>query len=412
MKLLPKLITGKAIERLIGKSLESLSKKELRQLGKNHPNILKLINKERSQVRKPLSDLERLGYSKGNTPQSHVQGYQALQMFKNASKEVPKGESMNYEQLLRYVPEVRERYGLTGKYANKISDEEIAEILYKHTKELGGDTAAVNVQGEPQLLFRGDTKDYTKMKDWTEEDALLHGEDSMLGELFLGDSGIGTPDIGPDRYLWTVTDRFDLQEPGHINDLDIVKYHTPYTKRALIPELEEGLAADPEIDASYSIHNTKDAFDSPIKVYKLSSNALNPGYVNRINAFVVRTPNVKDITYQVAAGGDLRSLNPGESWKWSINLPENAPHYEHKLLIPHYKVLLEEAEKENAGLLKSNANSPFRDEHSSYDYFALPNFNKRNAKHLLPYDFRIPRNWDSSNIYAKKGGRLLPCRSK
>lgn len=41
----------------------------------------------------------------------------------------------------------------------------------------------------------------------------------------------------------------------------------------------------------------------------------------------------------------------------------------------------------------------FRDEHSDYTYFALPNFNIRNAKHIIPYDLRIPRDWSDSNIY-------------
>jgi hypothetical protein len=37
---------------------------------------------------------------------------------------------------------VREKYGLLGN--NNITDEEIIQALYKHSKELGGNTAAIN----------------------------------------------------------------------------------------------------------------------------------------------------------------------------------------------------------------------------------------------------------------------------
>ena len=43
-------------------------------------------------------------------------------------------------------------------------------------------------------------------------------------------------------------------------------------------------------------------------------------------------------------------------------------------------------------------------EHNNYTYIALPNFNIMGAKHILPYDLRIPRDWKDSNIYRS----LLP----
>ena len=43
--------------------------------------------------------------------------------------------------------EARERYGLIDN--PNISDEEIAQALYKHTNELGKGSAAINNQGEP-----------------------------------------------------------------------------------------------------------------------------------------------------------------------------------------------------------------------------------------------------------------------
>jgi hypothetical protein len=68
-------------------------------------------------------------------------------MFKEyGGTPIPEG-SINGEQLRKYVMEARERYGLIGN--NNITDEEIAQALYKHSKELGGNTAAVNAQGEP-----------------------------------------------------------------------------------------------------------------------------------------------------------------------------------------------------------------------------------------------------------------------
>ena len=63
-------------------------------------------------------------------------------MFKEYGGEtIPKG-SINGQQLRKYVSEARERYGLVGN--PNISDEEIAQALYKHSKELGGNTAAIN----------------------------------------------------------------------------------------------------------------------------------------------------------------------------------------------------------------------------------------------------------------------------
>lgn len=129
----------------------------------------------------------------------HLQGADAVKMFKDYGEmKIPEG-SINGEQLLKYVPEAREIYGLVGN--TNISDQEIAEALYKHVKELGGNTAAVNAQGEPQLLFRGDTKRYIQL--------VPHGieikptdawADNSLGTLFLDRHGIGEYG-GPDRYL-------------------------------------------------------------------------------------------------------------------------------------------------------------------------------------------------------------------
>lgn len=114
----------------------------------------------------------------------HLQGEDAIKMFKEYGG-TPKG-SLNGDQLRKYVMEARERYGLIDN--PNISDEEIAQALYKHTNELGKGSAAINSQGEPQLLFRGDTKAYTQLKDHPTDLATKSGTmDNSLGTLFLGE---------------------------------------------------------------------------------------------------------------------------------------------------------------------------------------------------------------------------------
>ena len=52
-------------------------------------------------------------------------------MFKQyGGIKIPEG-SINGKQLRMYVPEARERYGLVGN--TNITDEEIAQALYKHS---------------------------------------------------------------------------------------------------------------------------------------------------------------------------------------------------------------------------------------------------------------------------------------
>ena len=138
-------------------------------------------------------------------------------------------------------------------------------------------------------------------------------------------------------------------------------------------------------------------------VEKLAPESMEFG-ANDINAFIVRTPKVRNGTEEVVV----------------INGLENIP--KEKLLgqthAEHYRNLIKDMESKREGLLRSDPafrempiKNPisgetitqripkFRDEHEYYTYFALPNFNIRNAKHLLPYDLRIPRNWNSNNIY-------------
>lgn len=62
-----------------------------------------------------------------------------------------------------------------------------------------------------------------------------------------------------------------------------------------------------------------------------------------------------------------------------------------KSFAKHFQTLLDKSKANNEGLLKSDSRfkgNNFRDEHDYYDYFALPNYNKENAKHLFQYDLR------------------------
>ena len=124
----------------------------------------------------------------GLMPSSHLQGDDAVKMFKqylNDVGDIQLKESINIDQLKRYIPEVRERYGLVGN--NNITDDEILKALYHHTNELGKGTAAVNIDGEPQLLFRGSTSRHDKLIPKGTSEQLVSGADNILGNLFLGE---------------------------------------------------------------------------------------------------------------------------------------------------------------------------------------------------------------------------------
>lgn len=267
------------------------------------------------------------------------------------------------------------------QYFNQnITDDEIAQALYKHIKELGGNTAAVNGQGEPQLLFRGSTSRHDKLIPKGTSEQLVSGADNILGNLFLGQMPYTVPggDEGVGRYLGKMH--------GWMGPIP------PQTKAAevILPE-SKILAED-----MYTLYTSKKFGD----VKKLPGYAMSTGY-NDINAFIVRTPSVRDATDEIVV------LNPFETIPVDKRL--GSTHSE------HYRALIKDAELNNQGLihskpvLETRRNGTFgkyRDEHEYYDYFALPNFNIQNAKHILPYDFRIPRDWGNPIIYRKQGGKL------
>ena len=373
--------------------------------------------------RKPsrISETERLGVPKGERnqpfkpkqPTEHVQGDEAVKMFKEYGGEpIPEG-SINGEQLRKYVAEARERYGLVGN--NNVTDEEIAQALYKHSKELGGNTAAVNAQGEPQLLFRGDTQRYTQLKERMspEELATKSGTmDNSLGNLFLGEF----PDSwrGVDRYIGTWRNfNGSPKLVGSGTGSKVV------WDGKIASEIEGYPYLGPQAGGGYKLYSQPHRYGN-IDVYKLPASMMESG-VNDLNAFIVRTPQMRNASSEISVLNDdwmlqgakdshfmsknykynpktysMENVKTGESLGEITT--ESAPE-SRAAMGDHYKELLKEAEQKQQGLLKSEANAPLRDEHSQYSYFALPNFNIQGAKHLLPYDLRIPRNWKDKNIY-------------
>lgn len=328
----------------------------------------------------------------------HLQGEDAIKMFKEyGGTPIPEG-SLNGDQLRKYVIEVRERYGLMDN--PNISDEEIAQALYKHTNELGKGSAAINSQGEPQLLFRGDTKAYTQLKDHPSPTDLATKSgtmDNSLGTLFLGElPGTGQKGQGLERYLVRGQEfNGDPKLIGSGTGAKVLggdgKYHTEI--RQIIPKDARPLVTYPTRFGDNA-------------VYKLPAK-YSESKTNNINAFVIRTPAVRDASKEISVLNDDWLIKGGS--KVNYHGPLN-PTNERSAMAEHYNYVLKDAQKKQQGLLKSNPNSPLRDEHDDYTYFAVPNWNKSNVKSLLPYDLRIPRNWSDPNIFriAAPVGMSLP----
>ena len=328
----------------------------------------------------------------------HLQGEDAVKMFKEyGGTPIPEG-SINGDQLRKYVMEARERYGLVEN--NNISDEEIAQALYKHTNELGKGSAAINSQGEPQLLFRGDTKAYTQLKDHPSPTDLATKSgtmDNSLGTLFLGElPGTGQKSGGLERYLVRGQEfNGDPKLIGSGTGAKVLggdgKYHTEI--RQIIPKDAKPLVT----------YHTRFGDNA---IYKLPAK-YSESKINNINAFVVRTPAVRDASKEISVLNDDWLIKGGS--KVNYHGPLN-PTNERSAMAEHYDYILKDAQKKQQGLLKSNPNSPLRDEHDDYTYLAVPNWNKFNVKSLLPYDLRIPRNWSDPNIFriAAPIGMSLP----
>lgn len=353
----------------------------------------------------------------------HLQGEDAIKMFKEyGGTPIPEG-SLNGDQLRKYVMEARERYGLIDN--PNISDEEIAQALYKHTNELGKGSAAINSQGEPQLLFRGDTKAYTQLKDHISPEKLVENKgtmDNSLGTLFTGE------------FPGTLQDRFDTM--GSSRYLDGWNFN---------PTINKWQWRGSGTESNFNKQEGYLMFSHPHPNYKLAQRgqyvgfkkaASTPEHPNDLNAFIVKTPAMRDATREISVlNDDFLVLQPTfktNRFKWDTSkerivdtsgkiddVIEDNPNLGQRLAVgEHYTNVLQDAQKNNQGLLKSSrvgengvtSDNSLREEHAHYSYFALPNFNKQNAKHILPYDLRIPRNWSDPNIFriAAPIGMSLP----
>ena len=173
-------------------------------------------------------------------------------------------------------------------------------------------------------------------------------------------------------------------------------------------------------EGSYQLFSYPHKRYGTISAYKLPASWSESG-VNDINAFIVRTPKVRDASREISVLNDDFLVKGGSKVDYygpirrevldkdgfPLLVDETgkvvgnglAGSSERSAMAKHYNQVLDKAQSEQQGLLKSDKNSFLRDEHNDYSYFALPNFNIRGAKHLLPYDLRIPRNWGDPNIY-------------
>jgi hypothetical protein len=221
-------------------------------------------------------------------------------MFKEYSKDyvLPSIETENIRQLRAYIPEVRERYGIVGN--NKVSDDDILKSLYKQVSELDGGTAARNIDGEPQLLFRGDTKRYTELKPRVspEELVTMSGTmDNSLGTLFLGElPGTGVKGQGLERYL--VHGREFNGNKHLIGSGTGAHVVSPSGDR--ISEFD-AVASFPQGSRHLVTHTTSRGI--PHSYYKLPPTYSSTG-VNDINGFIVRTPNMRNASREISVLND------------------------------------------------------------------------------------------------------------
>ena len=351
---------------------------------------------------------------------SHLQGEDAVKMFKEYGRtDIPENSELA-KQLKLYLPDIRNRYGLVGN--DDISDDDIIGSIYKHVVELSGDSKNLNDMGEPQILFRGDTKRYDELMDRITPEDLVEGTgtmDNSLGNLFLDRIPEEGSREGIDRYLNTVNaDKWGSIElsPSATGSGIVSNKGNVYKDSQRVKKLPS------DVVFLYKRGDGTDIYRMPVKFS-------NDG-ANDINGFIVRTGDVRDATREIAIDDnyaltsdafDLHAKRPttdeegfvvDESTMRAFDNIEDEKAYVRRKMAEHYSNLLKDAETNNQGLLRSGyfvdergrRFNPFRGEHTDYNYYALPNFNKQNAKHVLPYDLRVPTDWSDANIYRKEGG--------
>ena len=348
-----------------------------------------------------LTKKELLGIPKGERNQplnAHLKGDNAVIMFKEYGSDVTiPDSSINYNILLKYVPEARERYGIVDR--KDISDEEIARALYKRIQGLSKETGALNEVKEPQLLFRGDTRNYNSLKIRMTPTQLIDKKgtmDNSLGTIFLGE------------YPGTLPDRYDA--------VGVTRYLSGKVYNPIINEWQwRASSTIPTVPADHTpgyrvfFEPSLGYRRTPIGFVKDLSTAQ---YPNHLNAFIVKTPYVRDATKEISVLGDDAIIAEFDKAQYrGKQILDQTKDYSdseiRKLMGDHYTQVLKDAEAKQQGLLRSDAGSPLREEHTKCTYFVVPNFNRFNVKHILPYDLRIPVDWSSHNIYRKNGGKLI-----
>lgn len=349
-------------------------------------------------------------------PTQWLQGEDAVKMFKRYGTQYPTVEnSPLMETIRKYVPEARERYGLIGN--TNITDDEIAGALYKKSMKLSGkNNGAVNEFGEPLILFRGDTQRYDKLMERMSPEELANKSgtmDNSLGNLFLGEY----PGLG-DNYSENGVTRYLSGKYFDTYDGWIWRNSATGAKRAS-KDASDGYRLFFNINGNPNQRTHYTGF------IKDASTAERP---NDLNAFVVKTPNVRDATHEISVlrdsyltRGQLGST-PHMSTKY-IEDKDGFPLFLHKDgsttpalvgyenrpgMAEHYRYILDDAKIKKQGLLRSDPKAALRDEHDSYTYYAVPNFNINNVKHLLQYNFNRPHIpiLDKGMIYRKQGGIL------
>lgn len=290
----------------------------------------------------------------------HLQGNEAVKMFKEYGGIKPASNNSSYGVLLKYVPEARERYGLIGN--TDITDEEIAQSIYKHSKLNG----MLDENGEPIIGFRGDTRGYTELKPKLSVEEYLKDRastDNALGmETLQGDFTKN----GIERYLYTET-RPLRSVPDQFGRFPY-QVSKPYQ-----------ILADPDAPTHYGQLGIKfkdyTLLGETVPVYKYPANLL-PSKVNQINGFMFK-PGTKiydmdDAFYRDGAYGAE--------------------------FVPHANRYLKESQEQGAGLLRAVDRGDDMLEHSA-NYLIVPNHGIEGAKNILPYDLRVPRNWKDKNIF-------------
>lgn len=319
-------------------------------------------------------------------------------MFKKYGTQSPVEASPLMERIKKYVPEARERYGLVGR--DDITDDEIAGALYKKAMSLSKPgNAAVNEFGEPLLLFRGDTRRYPSFRPVLTPEELAKGRGSMdnaFGNLFLGDLGKG--EEGVERYI-----NYVLEQPGGYRELrpSATGDKVTFNGIRMNVDFDERAVILPESAIGYDIKPMQKRSGVQTRIRKVSPSVVESG-VNDINAFVINTGNVRDATMEISPemGGHFITIDGKPKFK-------NADGVDRSAAAKRIKEILNDAQQKGEGLLLSKKDSPLRQqEHTSYDYYALPNFNINGAKSILPYDLNRPTFpfIDRGLLYRKHGG--------